>query len=73
VDSGEVALEQARLADNHVDHVDPARALVLVLPFDVDERLDRARGVGQEDVVVRRIEREDRNRNREDPDDRGER
>jgi hypothetical protein len=44
-----------------------------VLPFDVDERLDRARGVGQEDVVVRRIEREDRNRNREDPDDRGER
>jgi hypothetical protein len=39
----------------------------------MDERLDGARGVGQEDVVVRRIEREDRDRNREDPDDRGER
>jgi len=44
-----------------------------VLPFDVYERLDRACGVGQEDVVVRRVEREDRNRDREDPEDRGER
>ena len=71
VNAREVALEQARLPDDHVHHVDAARPLVLVLALDVDERLDRARGVGQEDVVVGRVEGEDRDRDREHPDDRG--
>ena len=53
---GKIALEQACLPDDHVDHVDAARPLVLVLALDVDEGLDRARRVGQEDVVVGRVE-----------------
>jgi len=43
-----------------------------VLALDVDKGLDLAGRVGQEDVVVRRIEREDRDRDRQDPEDRGE-
>ena len=46
VDAREVALEQARLPDDHVDHVDAARPLALVLALDVDEGFDRARGIG---------------------------
>src|SRR6185312_486299 len=73
VDPREVLLEETRLAHDDVDHVDAARPRAVVLALDVDERLDRPRRVRQEDVVVRGVEGEDRHRDREHCDDRGER
>src|SRR6266508_5624300 len=49
----EDALEKARLADEDVDHVDTALFLYLFLAGHLDERVDGARGIGKEDVLVR--------------------
>ncbi len=55
VQSAEQLLEDRRLANDHVHEVDAAFALNRVLPVSHrDERRDRVRLVGQEDVLVGR-------------------
>ena len=72
VDAGEEPFEQLRLADEDVHHVDAAVGVGRLPPFarDVDERRDRLRLVGQEQVVTRRNEPE-REREAAENDDRG--
>ena len=67
VEAAEQPLEQRRLADDHVDEVDPAAVVRLVAARDLDERRDRVRLVGQEDVLVRRDHPERERRRRAGP------
>jgi hypothetical protein len=53
-DSREQLLEHACLVDLDRDVVDPAAVLVGTLPLNGDQRCERARRVGQQDVLVRR-------------------
>ena len=53
MDPRDQALEEARLADEDVDHVDAAVLVGVLLPRNLDQqRLDRARRIGEEDVLV---------------------